>query len=296
MTIEHYENFPVASWLLPAALREPVQRIYWFARTADDIADEGDAPAHERLARLDDYRQVLLRIRDGQPPVAAEAPLAPLFLPLAEVIHAHQLPCEPFLDLLSAFTQDVTTKRYDNDEALFDYSRRSANPVGRLMLMLYAQKSDNNFRDADAICTGLQFTNFWQDVAIDWSKDRVYIPQSALEAHGLTETHIQRRVQGLAVSTDELSAWQAMMREQVEQARQLLISGAPLAWRLPGRIGLELRLVVHGGLRILERLDQVGYDMFAHRPKLNTRDRMLLLWRGLSGRKSLHRISPSHHS
>lgn len=296
MSINHYENFPVASLLLPARLREPVRHIYRFARTADDIADEGDASADVRLARLDEYRQALLRIRDGRAPVAPDHDLAAIFLPLAEVIRAFGLSCDPFLDLLSAFSQDVGTSRYDTDAALLDYCRRSANPVGRLMLALYGKLDEDNGRDADAICTGLQLANFWQDIAIDWRKDRVYIPQSALRAHHLDDIHIHRRVQGLPVPSQEADAWRAMMRERVAQARALLVSGAPLAWRLPGRIGLELRLVVHGGLRILERLDQVGYDMFARRPTLGTADRLLLLWRGLSGRQSLHRFSPVRHS
>lgn len=296
MSIDHYENFPVASLLLPARLRAPVRHIYRFARTADDIADEGDASADVRLARLDEYRQALLRIRDGRAPVAPGHELAAIFLPLAGVIRAFGLSCDPFLDLLSAFSQDVGTSRYDTDAALLDYCRRSANPVGRLMLALYGKLDEDNGRDADAICTGLQLANFWQDVAVDWRKDRVYIPQSALRAHHLDDTHIHRRAQGLPVPPEEAAAWHAMMRERTAQTRALLVSGAPLAWRLPGRIGLELRLVVHGGLRILERLDQVGYDMFARRPTLGTADRLLLLWRGLSGRQSLHRFSPVRHS
>ena len=296
MTIEHYENFPVASLLLPAHLREPVRRIYCFARTADDIADEGDAGAEERRNQLQAYRQAILRIQENKAPVDAESSLAGIFLPLADVIRQHNLSCEPFLDLLSAFSQDVSTKRYDDSDALLDYCNRSANPVGRLMLALYDRLDERNIRDADAICSGLQLSNFWQDVAIDWHKDRVYIPQSALQAHGLTDQYIQARVQGESVLPSETAAWHSLMQAQVQQTRAMLISGAPLAWRLPGRIGLELRLVVHGGLRILERLDQVGYDMFAHRPKLGSRDRLLLLWRGLAGRRPQHRISSVPHS
>lgn len=270
---EHYENFPVASLLLPRRLRAPVSHIYHFARSADDIADEGDDAPGVRLDKLAAYRNALLAMHGGRSGLPSSDPLNDVFAPLAHTVHAQRLPLQPFLDLLSAFEQDVTTHRYANDAELLDYCSRSANPVGRLMLHLYGADQPENLRQADAICTGLQLTNFWQDVAIDWRKSRVYVPQDKLARHGVDESHIaQQRCD---------AAWQALMREQVEQACALLHQGLPLARRLRGRIGLELRMVTLGGLRILERMEPVHYDVFKHRPTLNKRDWLQLSWRTL---------------
>ncbi len=291
MAVDHYENFPVASILLPRRLRVPVQNIYRFARSADDIADEGDALPEQRLEQLSQYRDALRQIQHGRLGLGQTHPLYPVFHPLSETIRQHELPIDPFFDLLSAFEQDVTTTRYADDQALMDYCRRSANPVGRLMLHLYGQADSENLQQADAICTGLQLTNFWQDVAIDWQKDRVYLPQDRRIRHGVTEDYIatqtQLGLQSAGPNSDDTAArltpgWQSLMGEQVEQARELLQAGLPLAHRLGGRIGLELRLVVHGGLRILERLDQLHYDIFFQRPTLAKGDWALLLWRALT--------------
>lgn len=276
MAVDHYENFPVASILLPPRLRAAVRDIYRFARSADDIADEGEAADAERLAGLAAYRAELHRIAQGKPGVRAVADpaLAAVFDPLAATIARHQLPVTPFYDLLSAFEQDVTVKRYADEAALLDYCARSANPVGRLMLHLYGAAGADNLRDADAICSGLQLVNFWQDVHIDWRKDRVYLPQDALRRHGVTEQDI---------GTCRLSpAWSALMADMTARTRALLNSGAPLARRLPGRIGLELRLVVQGGLRILERIERARYDVFMNRPQLGARDWGVMMWRAFS--------------
>lgn len=273
MAVDHYENFPVASWLLPPRLRGPVRHIYRYARSADDIADEGDASTDQRLKELGRYKTALQQIQMGELALAATDPRRAVFEPLAETIKRFNLPLAPFFDLLSAFEQDVTTHRYPNDAALFDYCARSANPVGLLMLHLYEAASAQNVQDSNCICTGLQLTNFWQDVAIDWAKSRIYLPQDKLEHFGVTEAGIANR------QTD--AAWRALMQTQTQQARELLQSGLPLAQRLPGRIGFELKLVVQGGLRILERLDQLHYDIFHNRPTLQKRDWILLLWRTL---------------
>ncbi|UHL65866.1 squalene synthase HpnC [Paralcaligenes sp. KSB-10] len=273
MAVDHYENFPVASLLLPARLREPVRHIYRFARSADDIADEGKASADTRLEQLAAYRCALQEIGSGTFNLPETDALGAIFAPLARTIHTHQLPLQAFFDLISAFEQDVNTHRYANDAALLDYCSRSANPVGRLMLYLYQAVTPQNMVDSDSICTGLQLTNFWQDVAIDWEKSRVYLPQDKLHRYGVSEKALARRQTG--------KNWQALMQGQVQQARGLLCAGLPLAHRLPGRIGFELRLVVQGGLRILERLDQLHYDVFNHRPTLQKRDWALLLWRAL---------------
>ena len=269
MAVQHYENFPVASLLLPRRLRTAVRDIYRFARSADDIADEGDATDVQRLEALNGYREALHRIAAAQPAMAG--PLAPVLEPLAQTIARHQLPITPFYDLLSAFEQDVTVKRYADSAMLLDYCSRSANPVGRLMLHLYGATSSADLRDADAICTGLQLTNFLQDVRVDWRKQRIYLPQDALVRHGVTEEDL--------AACRLTPQWSALMREQVAQARTLLHCGAPLAKRLPGRIGLELRLVVQGGLRILERIERARYDVFMNRPELGAKDWLAMLWR-----------------
>ncbi|KIF79864.1 squalene synthase HpnC [Noviherbaspirillum autotrophicum] len=267
MSIDHYENFPVASILLPARLRPAVEAIYAFARSADDLADEGDATPDTRLHALTAYERALDAIEYG------DEIEQPLFRRLAATIKAHRLPLQPLRDLLSAFKQDVSTPRYHTFTSLLDYCRRSANPVGILMLHLYESATKENLRDSDAICTALQLINFWQDVAIDWSKSRIYLPEEDLERFGVTVTHIaEARID---------DAWRALMRYEVERARTMMLSGAPLAVRLGGRIGWELRLVVQGGLRILERIEAAGFDVFRHRPQLGPRDWCIMLGRAI---------------
>lgn len=267
MSVEHYENFPVASVLLPSRLRPAVQTIYAFARTADDIADEGDATPEQRLLALEHYENELDKIEKN---IGSELAL---FKTLASVIRHYQLPIPALRDLLSAFKQDVIITRYQNFDDLLDYCRRSANPVGTLMLQLYGANSEENLRDSDAICSALQLINFWQDVAIDWQKQRVYLPQEDLN-------HYQIGEQQIAQAKIDLN-WQNMMLFQTERARSMIMKGSPLCKRLPGRIGWELRLVVQGGLRILERLDQANGDVFRKRPKLGKLDWAPILWRAL---------------
>jgi len=265
MPVDHYENFPVASLLLPSRLREPVEAIYAFARSADDIADEGDADALHRLARLNDYRLELNRIERG------ERPDGPIFGRLADNVRRWELPVQLLRDLLDAFSQDVGKTRYRDFDELLDYCRRSANPVGRLLLRLYRAETAQDLRDSDAICSALQLINFWQDVAIDWRKGRIYLPADSMARFGVDEAHID------AARVDE--RWRRLMAFEVDRARTMMLSGAPLARRLPGRIGWELRLVVQGGLRILERIEAVGYDVFRRRPSLGKADWARLAWR-----------------
>ena len=268
-TVGHYENFPVASLLLPARLRRPVAAIYRFARTADDFADEGDLPPAQRLALLDGYREELHRLQTGEPTQN------PLFTELGEVMLAWELPIAPFFDLLDAFSQDVTQSRYASFADVLDYSRRSADPVGRLMLQLYGALEDERRAQrlawSDAICSALQLINFWQDVAIDFRKDRIYLPQDEMARFGVDEAQIGRGDTG--------GGWRALMTFQVSRARQMLLSGAPLATQLGGRIGLELRMIVQGGARILDKIDAVQGDVFRHRPVLGGADWPLMLWR-----------------
>jgi squalene synthase HpnC len=250
---------------MPARLRRPVERIYAFARCADDIADEGDAPAAERLRALDAFRAELDRIEVGQ------APLTPLFTELAPVIVAHRLPVGLFRDLLDAFAQDVVKTRYDGFDEVLDYARRSADPVGRLLLHLFERTEPPMLAWSDSICSALQLINFLQDVAIDWQKGRVYLARDELAAAGLDESWI---AQGRADDR-----WRDFMATQVARAGAMLESGAPLARALPGRVGLELRMIVCGGLRIVHRLQRVRGDVFRQRPRLGAVD-----WVAIAGR------------
>jgi len=267
MGVHHYENFPVASRLLPPQFRHPVALIYRFAREADDFADEGNAPDALRLERLEHFRRQLRNIERGA------IPDSDWFTALAGVIHHHRLPVSLFYDLLSAFAQDVKRKRYASFPEVLDYCRRSANPVGRLLLHLFGHATPANLGHSDSICSALQLVNFWQDVGVDYAMGRIYLPRDEMERHGVSERHIAEQ------RCDD--AWRALMRFQVERARAMLQAGAPLGRALPGRIGLEIRATVQGGLRILEKLERAGYDMFRNRPVLKWNDWLLILARAL---------------
>lgn len=263
MSVDHYENFPVASILMPRRLRRPVAAIYHFARAADDIADEGSLADAGRLNQLDAFRAELDRIAAGV------TPATPLFQNLAAEIHEHTLPMQPHYDLLDAFAQDVVKKRYENYDELLDYCRRSANPVGKLLLHLYGEATSVNLAYSDAICTSLQLINFWQDVTKDWQIGRVYLPQNELAQFAVSEQQIAQQV------CDE--HWRDLMNFQVKRARTLMLQGAPLGSLLKGRIGLEMRMIIAGGLRILDKLESVQYDMFRHRPVLRPLDWVIML-------------------
>jgi len=263
----HYENFPVASVLLPMRYREPIGLIYSFARQADDFADEGDLPPEERLRRLNEFRQELNRIEAGQ------VPLSPFFAELANMIRTWRLPVQLFRDLLDAFSQDVVKTRYENFAEVLDYCRRSANPVGRLLLHLYGQATPENLKQSDAICSALQIINFQQDVAIDYRKNRIYFPLDEMRAYGITEQQIARGDTG--------GNWQAFMAFQISRAQDMMASGASLGLALPGRIGLELRTMIAGGERILLKLQAANGDMFRHRPVLRAWDWASMLTRAL---------------
>jgi squalene synthase HpnC len=263
MSVDHYENFPVASILMPRRLRKPVAAIYHFARAADDIADEGDLPDDERLKQLAEFRAELARIARNEPP------LTPLFRNLAAEVHRHALPMQPLYDLLDAFSQDVVKKRYSDFPDLLDYCRRSANPVGNLLLHLYGEATPVNIAYSDAICTSLQIINFWQDVAKDYAIGRIYLPLDELAQYGVSEEQI---AQGIC---DD--AWRALMKFQVDRARAMMLAGKPLGSILTGRIGLEMRMIIAGGLRILAKLENAQYDMFRRRPVLKPLDWVIML-------------------
>lgn len=264
MAVDHYENFPVASILLPRRLRRAVEIIYHFARQADDIADEGNFTDEERLAGLDEFRNELNRIG------TADGPQTPLFTALAGIVSKYQLPVQLLHDLLDAFSQDVIKKRYENFNELMDYCRRSANPVGRLLLHLYDEASPQNLAYSDHICTSLQLINFWQDVKKDIMIGRIYIPQDDMRTYGIAE--------GQIAEGRTSRAWQDLMRYQVLRTREMMTSGAPLGSVLGGRIGLEMRLIIAGGNRILSKLEQVDFDMFKHRPVLRPHDWLIMLF------------------
>lgn len=265
MAVDHYENFPVASVLLPPRLRHPVALIYRFAREADDFADEGDAEPEVRLRQLETFRQQLTHLERGTAPEIA------WFSQLGTLIREHNLPFRLFHDLLSAFSQDVVKTRYANRGEVLDYCRRSANPVGRLLLVLYGANGREHGAWSDAICTSLQLINFLQDVAIDYRKDRIYLAQDEMARFGVTEEQIARNDTG--------GRWQEFMTSQVDCARALMNEGTPLGRALGGRIGLELRMIVAGGSRILEKIENVGGDVFNHRPVLRPLDWPLMLLR-----------------
>ncbi len=267
MEPDHYDEFPVAKLLLPKALRAPVGVIYHVARALDDIADEGDWLPEERHSRLADFRDGLDAVAEGRP-----APVHPmLFARLADVVRRCRLPLQPFYDLVSAFDQDIDTTRYADRLTLLDFCHRSANPVGHLMLQLIDEASPANLADSDSICTALQLITFLQDVPADWQRGRVYLPQAERERFNVTEAQIAAGVVD--------AAWRALMRHEVNEARALMLSGAPLALRVPGRFGLELCSVVHGGLRVLELIERADYDIFRVRPALRASDWAVVLMR-----------------
>ena len=266
--VTHYENFPVASWLCPPRLRPPIAALYHFARTADDLADEGDATPPERLAALAAYRADLMALgTEGEASMLARTAWPQVFAGLAPQVRAHQLPLALMDDLLSAFAQDVhkteSGTTYADRAELLDYCRRSANPVGRLLLHLYGVDDAESLARSDAICTALQLINFWQDFSVDLPRGRYYLPQDRCAAHGTTQAAPVR----------------ALVAEQVQWARTLMLEGAPLVHRVPGRMGWELRLVVQGGLAILDKIAALDHASWRERPKLHKTDGLRLLWR-----------------
>lgn len=273
MSVDHYENFPVASVLCPARLRPAVAAIYWFARTADDLADEGDAPATQRLADLAAYRADLQAVARGEP---ASARWAQVFSPLSTALREHALPVPLLEDLLSAFEQDVTRTRYTDRADLLDYCRRSANPVGRLLLHLYGVSGEVALRQSDAICSALQLINFWQDLSVDTARGRLYIPLSDCQQAGLAPEPLLAR-------HDSPQA-RRLVAEVTHWARALMLQGAPLVHALPGRAGWELRLVVQGGLRIVDKIRALDHGTLHHRPALRWHDALVMLWRALGMR------------
>ncbi len=276
--ISHYENFPVASFLCPVHLRAPIAAIYHFARTADDIADEGDATPDARLADLAAYRADLHHAAMG---LNASARWAHIFAPLAAAIRQHQLPVQLLDDLIDAFVQDTRKTAegsgYANDTELLDYCRRSANPVGRLLLHLYGVNDDLALQRSDAICSALQLINFWQDLSVDLPRGRYYLPTDACVQWGLTQTDLQA-----AVRTGQQPEYATqLIAARADSARALMLFGSKLVRQVPGKAGWELRLVVQGGLRILDRMAALNYATLIQRPTLRKWDYAVMVWRAL---------------
>lgn len=267
LTQQHYENFPVASLLLPKRLRQSVAIIYQFARQADDFADEGDDNITQRLAKIQAFRDELDLIQ------AYIQPNTALFQALKQTIQRHQLPLQPFYDLLNAFSQDVVKTRYANFDELMDYCQRSANPVGLMMLHLYQAATPQNIALSNDICSALQLINFYQDIAIDINKHngegRIYLCQDEMQTYNITEAMI--------INQEINPAWQALMAFNISRASLLLQRGKPLGRRLKGRIGLELRMMIAGGERIVAKLHACEGDIFRRRPTLKASDWLIIL-------------------
>ncbi len=270
VSVDHYENFPVASLLCPPALRPAVRAIYHFARTADDLADEGDAAPAERIAALQRYRAALHASVAGAPSTGWPG----VFQPLTHCVAQHQLSVNLLDDLLDAFLQDCSNPRYADRAQLLDYCRRSANPIGRLLLQLYRMDDPLSLEQSDAICTALQLINFWQDPSVDLARGRLYVPADDALRHGITQDQLLQH-------PADTESTRALIRDLCDWARGLMLEGAPLARRLPGRMGWELRLVVQGGLRILERITRMNHGTLTQRPTLRGRDLPVMLWRAL---------------
>ena len=268
VSVDHYENFPVASILCPPAIRAAVIAIYGFARTADDLADEGDASAAQRLSDLADFRRDL----DATAAQLTPSPRwASVFSALSVQLKSRQLPLPLLHDLLSAFEQDVVKNRYADRAELLDYCRRSANPVGRLLLHLYGVTDATSSAQSDAVCSALQLINFWQDLSVDTPRGRLYVPLSDCENHGVDPARMMAR--------EDNAATRALVADMVTWSRSLMLQGAPLVHAVPGRAGWELRLVVQGGLRIAEKISRLQHASLISRPTLRWFDVPLLLWR-----------------
>ena len=275
----HYENFPVASWLLPAPMRRHVAAVYAFARTADDIADEGTVPAADRQRRLDDWR---LRLNEA---VAARDTIgsAPtdeagqILAAAAETIRVKRLPVVLFEDLISAFRQDITIDRYATWSDLLDYCRRSANPIGRIVLRIAGYDEAGLDVMSDSVCTALQLTNFWQDLEVDWRRGRLYVPSEEWRAAAANERDL--------TDCRMTAQWQSALQGAAARTRRQFEIGRAIGDRVGGRLGFELRVTWLGGMRILERLERAGFDVFDRRPALGLTDAAIIAGRACIWRR-----------
>ena len=262
--VDHYENFPVASVFLPKEIRHAVQVIYYFARSADDIADEGNMSVLERLLRIDSFKKELDCIQDEQ------TPQTDLFQSLSEVIKKHNIPLRPFYQLLSAFRQDVLKISYLDDEDLLNYCQLSANPVGHLMLHLFGQDMLKTRLHSNALCSALQLINHWQDVYVDWDKGRCYLSQKSLSDFGLQLNVLNEN--------EKTKAFQDMLQVQCQRAEKLLIRGIPLVYMLEGRLSLEVRAIISAAYRVLKKTQKANTQADKIRPRLSWLDAPWIIW------------------
>lgn len=254
----HYENFPVASWLVPERMRRHIAAVYAFARTADDYADKPGRSPDERLRLLDSWQAQLHRC------LRHETPDDPVFLALGHTIEACGLPLQLFDDLLSAFRQDVAVDRYDTWDDVFDYCRRSAHPVGRIVLRIAGVNQPHADRASDALCAALQLANFWQDFGLDWRNGRLYVPREEYQKAGASEKDL---------TAGRMTAeWKAALAASVVITRALFEAGRPVAGFVSGRLKYELRATWLGGMRILDKIEHAGYGTLHHRPRLTAVD------------------------
>ncbi len=260
----HYENFTIASWLMPRAMRPHMHAIYAYARIADDFADE----EHD-LGKLDQWERELELAYAG-------APRHPVFVALADTVRRFDIPRQPFLDLLRAFRSDVDFRGFETINDLLGYSRCSAEPVGRLVLYLFGYRDAERQRLSDQVCSGLQLANFWQDIAIDFAKGRIYLPRTDLREFGYSAGDLSRAI------VDEHFA--SLMRHEVGLARAMLRRGAELHRLVDRRLSRDVLMFAGGGLAILDAIERAGYDVFGRRPKLGKLDYLRVGWRALSGR------------
>jgi hydroxysqualene synthase len=281
---QHYENFPVASHLLPRAMRPHVAAVYAFARVADDYADEGSLPPSERLQRLDQWGARLRACTSDTTHDDEGGSAALIFRALGHTIRECGLPVPLLEDLLSAFRQDTTTPRYGRWEDVLDYCRRSANPVGRLVLRIAGYRDPRLDVASDAVCTALQLTNFWQDLEVDWRRGRLYVPADVASQHGACEADL---------NAGSLSpAWRATIEDLADRTEQQFRLGRAVCDGVAGRLKVELRFTWLGGMRVLERLRGVGFDVFRSRPTLTPRDLPVLAWRAWRWRRTAQDLSP----
>ncbi len=265
----HYENFPVASRFLHKNLRAPISVVYAFARNADDFADEGELSPSQRLAYLDNYSSELQKIELN------EASHEPVFIALKDVINRYHIPLLLFHDLLQAFRTDVSKKRYQTFSDLLDYCRLSANPVGRILLYIHQSQSastivtDRNLVSSDAVCTGLQLINFFQDIAQDYTENRrIYLPLEDMQRFNVAESDLARKINDFNT--------QALMKFQLQRARTIYQQGKPLCRNLSGRFGFEIRMIYAAGDRVLHKLELHTADIYA-RPRLNYADKLAII-------------------
>jgi squalene synthase HpnC len=280
---KHYENFPVASLLLPRHMRSHIAAVYAFARAADDFADEGDRTPEQRYRLLDGWGRRLRHaasgsrlperpVEDGEPDDTID-----IFIALGATLRRKSLPVELFEDLLSAFRQDVDVRRYETWEALFDYCRRSANPVGRIVLRIAGYRDGRLDPLSDSICTALQLVNFWQDLAVDFDRGRIYLPLETLARYDALEADL---AEGRLTP-----AWARALGDATRRTRELFERGRPLCDAVGGRLRFELRATWLGGIRILDRIEAARFDVLSRRPTIGLADAPWLLarlaaWRG----------------